>query len=223
LRQYDAAFGKSNIVQRAIAILIATWGVCAGLGLVQMLNYALTPALTAAVAPEWPRATQLVRDSIHPTLILFLHPRCPCSRATLRELQLLAADCGGRFALRIVFVRPPGVSDGWEWTDLYRSAEQIPSAVVSSDTEGTEAAQFSATTSGEALLYAADGSLLFHGGLTPSRGHEGDSAGRCALTSLIWGRAANCTQTAVFGCSLVNHSEPARTSKSDANIHQPHD
>jgi hypothetical protein len=191
-------------VQRTIAIVIAMWGCCAGVGLAVMLNYEFTAAPPADVAPQWPGGAELARDSTVPTLIVFLHPHCPCSRATLRELDCLAADCEGQFALRIVLVRPPDTNDGWEQTNLHRSAQQIPAAVVSSDAQGAEATRFGATTSGEAILYSPDGGLLFHGGLTPSRGHEGENAGRNALTSLIRTGQATCTQTAVFGCPLLN-------------------
>jgi len=191
-------------VQRIIAILVVAWCACTGVGLWAMLRYELTPATTATVTSEWPRETQLVRDSARPTLILFLHPQCPCSRATLRELSLLGADCGNRFTAQIVFVRPAGAGESWKKTDLCRLAEQIPGAVVSLDVDGAEASRFGATTSGQALLFSEGGRLLFQGGITASRGHEGDNAGRSALTALINTGQATCTQTAVFGCSLLN-------------------
>jgi hypothetical protein len=192
-------------VLRIIAILVVIWCACAGVGLWAMLRYELTPAATATVTQQWPSETTLVHDSTRPTLILFLHPQCPCSRATLRELSLLEADCGARFAAQIVFVRPEEAGESWETTDLFRLAEQIPSAVVSSDVGGALASRFGATTSGQALLFSPHGRLMFQGGITPSRGHEGDNAGRTALTALINTGQATCTQTAVFGCSLLDH------------------
>src|SRR5437762_10557422 len=119
------------MVWRPIAILIAAWGVCAGFGLAKMLTYELTPAPAAAVAPMWPLAATISRDASHPTLVLFLHPRCPCSRATLSELERLIAACDGQFALRMVFVRPPEAGEDWTQTDLYHTAQRIPHAVVS--------------------------------------------------------------------------------------------
>jgi hypothetical protein len=156
-------------VQRIVAILVVIWCACTGVGLWAMLRYELTPGATTAVSPEWPGETPLTRDSARPTLILFLHPQCPCSRATLHELNRLEADCGNRFAVRIVFVRPQGAGESWERTDLCRLAERIPAAVVSSDVGGAEASRFGATTSGQALLFSARGQLLFQGGMTPSR------------------------------------------------------
>jgi hypothetical protein len=201
---------------RPIAILIAAWGVCAGLGLAKMLTYELTPAVGATAPAIWPQSAATTRDASSPTLVLFLHPRCPCSRATLAELERLIAACDEQFALRIVFVRPTGTSEDWNRTELYRAAERIPRALVSDDAEGIEAARFGVKASGQALLYSANGRLLFQGGLTASRGHEGDNAGRTALTELISGGRSNCTQTAVFGCSLVNPSPTSSPLSSNA-------
>ena len=53
------------------------------------------------------------------------------------------------------------------------------------DISGDEARRFGAATSGEALLYSPSGKLLFHGGITPSRGHEGGSVGRDALVRCV--------------------------------------
>src|SRR3954468_7732639 len=204
------------MVRWPIAILIAAWCVCAGLGLARMLTFELTPAAAATAPAKWPQSAAAIRDASRPTLVLFLHPRCPCSRATLAELERLIGECDGRFALRIVFVRPAGTGDDWNRTDLYRAAEKIPLAVVFCDVDGIEAARFGAKASGQALLYAADGRLLFQGGMTASRGHEGDNAGRTALASLISGGDTNRTQTAVFGCSLVNPSPTFSPVVSDA-------
>ena len=54
---------------------------------------------------------------------MFVHPHCPCSRASLAELNLLATECRDRFALRIVFVRPEGLPQGSEDSSLSSAAE----------------------------------------------------------------------------------------------------
>ena len=194
------------MVPRAIALFAATWCACIVVGFVKMLDYELTPARPALTAAAWPIESQIQRDDSRPTLVLFLHPQCPCSRSTLRDFSLLEADCGDRFAARIVFVRPAGASDSWKTTDQCRAAEATK-AIVSSDIDGAEASRFGATTSGQVLLYAAEGRLLFHGGITASRGHEGGNVGRTSLTALINSGRATVTQTPVFGCSLISRSE----------------
>jgi hypothetical protein len=46
--------------------------------------------------------------------------------------------------------------------------------------------------------------LLFSGGITPARGHEGDSAGSDAIVELVKGRIpSNVIREPVFGCTLL--------------------
>jgi hypothetical protein len=58
-----------------------------------------------------------------------------------------------------------------------------------------------------AVLYDARGRLLFSGGLTSARGHEGDSFGLRRIRSLLLTGEADRRDAPVFGCSL--HHETA--------------
>jgi hypothetical protein len=204
---------------RQTVLVLAAWCASVAAGSWAMLEYELRPAATRAAGARWPAASAVELDRARPTLVLFLHPHCPCSRATLHELDVLASTHAGEFVLHVLLVRPPGVAEDWEQTHLARAVRQIRGAVVSCDESGQEAERFGATTSGEALLYAADGRLLFQGGLTAARGHEGDSAGRTALTALIAPalpatdkpgsrKGMECARTAVYGCPLFH--QPSR-------------
>ena len=173
-----------------------------------MVAYETTPAPTLDAENSWPTTSELVRDPQLPTLIMFVHPHCPCSRSSLSELAILASQCANRVSLRIIFVVPAGFPEGWQEAGLWKSAHQIPGAAVLSDHEGIEADRFRALTSGETFLYAADGQLLFHGGVTASRGHEGESSGRTALTALINQGVAQQNQSCVYGCPLSSRSCP---------------
>ncbi|MDZ4821273.1 MAG: hypothetical protein SGJ20_20115, partial [Planctomycetota bacterium] len=170
-----------------------------------MLRYELTPAAAAQAAQDWPAASRLHHATDQPTLLVFVHPHCPCSKASLTELNQLVNDISHPVDLQIVFVRPPDTAEDWERTSLWDQAQTIPRAKVVTDQDGREAALFGGTTSGEALLYNAEGQLLFQGGLTASRGHEGDSAGRSELASLIDFGGASKDRLPVFGCALNNH------------------
>jgi hypothetical protein len=70
------------------------------------------------------------------------------------------------------------------------------------DDAGREARRFNADTSGQTALYGRDGTLLFQGGITISRGHSGDNPGRSALEALLENRLSNPNRTLVFGCAL---------------------
>jgi hypothetical protein len=183
-------------------LLSAAWTTAVGFGLWNMVRYEMTPAAIAEVPENWPAGSALRHDADRPTLVLFVHPHCPCSRASLDELAVLVTHRGGKMSTTVVFLKPPGFDKGWEKTDLWRTAESIPETTVFCDEGGTETARFHARVSGETLLYDREGRLLFHGGLTPSRGHRGDSAGRSAVELLLAGEASPLRETPVFGCSL---------------------
>jgi hypothetical protein len=109
---------------------------------------------------------------------------------------------------RIYFYQPAGSSNGWARTDLWRSASDIPGVQVIVDEDGRMARDLGAATSGQALLYGAEGQLLFSGGLTDSRGHSGESVGGRAVLSFLSNPRAALVTTPVYGCSLLG---PART------------
>jgi hypothetical protein len=72
------------------------------------------------------------------------------------------------------------------------------------DHDGVEARRFGAATSGQVILYDARGTLLFSGGITPARGHSGDSTGRDAILALLIDGSSEASETPVFGCSLFD-------------------
>jgi hypothetical protein len=76
------------------------------------------------------------------------------------------------------------------------------------DIDGREARHFQAFTSGQTLLYSSEGELLFSGGITIARGHEGDNSGRLAIESLLANSAAEVRQTPVFGCPILISTAP---------------
>lgn len=130
------------------------------------------------------------------------------------ELAKLMTQCRGRLAATVLVLRPAGVPAGWEQTDLWTSAAAIPGVRVMADEQGEAARHLGAATSGQALLYAADGRLLFAGGITESRGHSGDNAGRSAIVSLVRGTGSGVARspavTPVYGCALFPQREVCR-------------
>jgi hypothetical protein len=72
---------------------------------------------------------------------------------------------------------------------------------VVSDDGGQDADRFGAVVSGQTFLYNAGGRLLFAGGITLGRGHEGDNPGRAAI--IEWVTSGHGARRApVFGCTL---------------------
>jgi len=148
------------------------------------LGYAHQLPGEAAVSPAEPPAPSHIatRDF---RLIMFVHPHCPCSRSSLRELARLMPLCMERVESTVYFVRSNAQSNDWVQGPLWQLATEIPGVQVEIDPGGVEAERLTSKTSGNVFLYDARGTLRFHGGLTASRGHEGDSHGRSSILSIV--------------------------------------
>jgi hypothetical protein len=133
-------------------------------------------------------------------LTVFAHAHCPCSRATLRELDGLAR-AEPDLSTRVVFVRPPDCPAGWERGEAWDAATRIPGAEVACDPDGAAAQKLGAETSGHAVLTDPTGRVVFRGGLTPARGRTGGSEGRNAVMAWVSG-GTGAAVAPVFGCPL---------------------
>jgi hypothetical protein len=186
------------------------WSTAIAAGWVTLLryDYESRPHESGPVPACWPTGTRIERDHDRGTLVMFAHPRCPCTRASIGELALLMAQCQGRLRAHVLFFRPVGSSELGASTDLSRSAAAIPGVTVAQDDGGAEARRFHVATSGHTLLYGARGELLFSGGITASRGHSGGNAGRSAVFALLHDGVAELEETPAFGCSLRDPESP---------------
>jgi hypothetical protein len=182
---------------------VAVWLVIITTGTVALARYKETAGAPMHPAAEtWPAGSKLPRDAERFTLVLFAHPMCPCTRATIGELARLQPVIADKTRIEVVFVRPEGTPDEWAKSDLWTRAREIPGVEVLEDREGVEAKRFGAETSGQAALFDASGALVFRGGITPARGHEGDSAGQDRIRAIIAGEDPELRESPVFGCAL---------------------
>jgi hypothetical protein len=185
-------------------IFCLLWLAVVGLGIGAISRYERTPGKTGAPPPSWPAEAGVARDEHLPTLLVFAHPQCPCTRATIEELNRMLVKCRGRVAVRVMFMTPEDAREEWTRSNLWKSAAAIPGVSVEIDGDGKIARKFGVETSGHAVLYDAHGALLFQGGITASRGHVGGNAGEVAILSRLLAGTAGADRTAVFGCSLFN-------------------
>ncbi|HXT23008.1 MAG TPA: RedB protein [Thermoanaerobaculia bacterium] len=202
-----SAEALSNRGPAAARWLIAgsLWLLAVAGGFGVLLRYASTPAPQDDAPPgQWPAATALTRSDDRSQLLLFAHPHCPCTRASVAELARLMGRFHDRLDARVLVVQPPGAGDGWADSALRERASAIPGVRVSIDGDGVEARRFGAIASGTVLVYDASGRLLFHGGITASRGHEGQSFGQQRIASLLTTGKADSDQAPVFGCVLFD-------------------
>jgi hypothetical protein len=190
-------------------VFAVLWLLAAGAGFALILNYQNTGGRVGVTPEQWPSGAQIALDSKHDTLVMFVHPRCPCTRASVEELNRLLAQRSGQVVAHVFFFKPKDFSTNWMQTDLWRSAMAIPGVAVHEDSDGAEARLFGAETSGYVLLYDPHGQLQFNGGITGGRGHAGDNAGENAVSSLLAGQAVSSRQTQVYGCSLLGKCDVA--------------
>ncbi len=185
---------------------LAVWALASGGGFWWLLSAAATPGLTSTspLEPMWPRDSRIVPDSARANLVLLVHPRCPCSRATVAELSEIMARCSGLVTAHVLFFKPSKMPDGWEMTDLWHNAASIPGVHVGTDEEGREAQRFGTLTSGQVVLYDWQGRLKFSGGITIARGHRGENAGRQAIVDWLTRGTAERSSDVVFGCPLFS-------------------
>lgn len=170
----------------------------------------------ATVVEPYPRAAA---DAAHAAsslrLVMYVHPHCPCTRASLNELAKIMRAGGERLTVEVVVVAESGMDADWKDGAIVRAARNLAGVTLRFDETGAEAQKFGAYTSGQAILFAGDGAPLFRGGITRSRGHEGESSGsrtiKLLLTdSLLVSMAKSQSMNApVFGCPLFSR-EPCR-------------
>ena len=190
---------KPNLVIASTTLL---WAIGVALGLRMLLTYENTPGATGEAPSTWPTASKLHLEPKGKTLLMFAHPRCPCTVASVEELAQIMAHCQGQLHAYVLLWKPGDASADWEKTKLSADAAHIPGVTVLSDAQGGEAQRFGAATSGDVLLFDSSGRRLFHGGITGSRGHAGDNAGAEAVVAFVRGAARTPSSSLVFGCSL---------------------
>jgi hypothetical protein len=189
----------------------ACWLIAVIAGSGALWRYSLTPGAQEDPAARWPVESGIARNRSGSTLVMFAHPHCPCTRASLEELAVILARTQGRLEAHVVFFEPADKTPSWpEENSLANAARAIPGVSVRVDVRGVEAQRFNALTSGQTLLYDTQGRIAFSGGITAARAHAGDNPGRSAVISLVNHGTASSKRASVFGCSILGASAPSR-------------
>lgn len=188
---------------RPLHLAIGIWVVAVGIGFGTLLAYTTRAGNDVAAPARWPDSSSISRNSAFPTLLVFAHPCCPCTEATLEELAAIVARAGHRVSTRVVFLAGPKGDPAWtSRSRSWQKASSIPGAQIVRDEQGVEATRFGAETSGRTLLFDAAGRLVFQGGITGARGETGPNAGAEAVTRFLGEAPPGLPATPAFGCRL---------------------
>lgn len=195
---------RDRTTPRRVLLGSILWLVTVSLGFAWMARYENSPGSRGATPPmEWPCPEALPRDPDGPTLVMVAHPKCPCTRASLEELNRLLARCPKRPRTYVLFYEPEASDATWSDSGLWQRAAAIPGVRVQRDPEGRLARRWGSETSGHVYLHDGQGRLVFQGGITASRGHVGDNHGSGAIIALLQGNGIARSETPVFGCQLL--------------------
>jgi hypothetical protein len=161
-----------------------------------------TPGEVAIAPHEWPETTRLARVAGRPVAVLFVHPLCPCTPASIEELRQVAEQMRGKLDVHVVFALPDGTDASWRTGPNWQAAAAIPGAQLRADEGAEETRRFRARTSGLVALYDAQARLVFNGGITGARGCVGDNGGRQRMIEQLLDPGAPAATWPVFGCAL---------------------
>jgi hypothetical protein len=187
---------RSDILWLISLLLVLLWW---------QANYLGRPGQPALAPERWP-GEQAPEVELAPgaggTVLVFVHPHCPCSQATLAQLRsALEQSNSPSLACYLIVLQPELAEPDFYRTSLWRSALDCPGVKVVVDQGGRLSRQFGIATSGQTLFYDFSGRLQFAGGLTATRGHQGPSQGLDDLLKVLRGGVAP-SPVAVFGCPL---------------------
>jgi hypothetical protein len=188
--------------------LLASWllVIAAGWWCLDDYAYSINAPLDVDPVEHWPLQSSIARQRGDSTLLLFLHPKCPCSQATLTELDRLLTSLEKSSVrvprLVVVSTVPDSADESWLDSATTRRAELLPNAELFVDRGGRESDRFGATSSGLVMLFDETGGRQFAGGVTEARGHEGSNIGSDRLASILRGDASHFHEIPAFGCRL---------------------
>ncbi len=203
----DQLSGGLIKTRNTLFILFLCWVVLVIVGVTKLWLYASTEGQAAHALLVWPENSHIQRDlNADATLVLFTHFGCSCSNATFEELNKIIAQSSKKLDIHIRVVTYENLDAKLQEKKIREISQTVPNAKVMSDLNGVEAKYFDAKTSGQTFLYDRNSKLLFSGGITPFRGHEGDNEGQKAIVGLINEGHTERNLYSVFGCSLFEES-----------------
>ena len=188
------------LIRATIVVASLVWAVTIAAAFSAIRRFETTPGEAAVAGPAWPASTVIPRHAGEWSLVMFVHPHCSCSRASMEELEAILEKSPAVQPYVLVY-RPHDVRAGWENGAVLDAATRLRRAHVIVDEDGREAKRFGGFTSGQILLYDAHARLRFAGGITSLRGHSGINKGSADVIRIAQSGIGNGAHP-VFGCAI---------------------
>src|SRR4051794_18317405 len=80
----------------AVTVAVLAWLCGIALGIEALWTYKSTPGEGAVAPARWPGSKQIAPVAGQSTLVMFVHPLCSCTRASLTELDSILQQSGAR-------------------------------------------------------------------------------------------------------------------------------
>jgi len=211
----------SRASQRALLGFVGVWLLAVTSGFALVGRYELTPGRVGDTPQRQPAELTRTLTEGRPLLLMLAHPHCPCTRASVVELEKVISHRSASLQVIVAFVLPEGADDTWGTTALRKQTSEIRGVTVMTDDRGALSRLLGASTSGHTFYYDAEGALRFSGGITPARGETGECAGNASLTGLLSASTSATSRSIpakrvwaaircpVYGCPLLNDSAEA--------------
>src|SRR5277367_4862072 len=106
-------------------VISFVWLLGAGIGFHALHRYAYTEGTAAKPPSRWPANSRIPRNEGF-KLIVFAHPECPCSRATLRELAIIVGHSREQLDVHVCFYAPRSMREKWRTSDVWSDAPVLP-------------------------------------------------------------------------------------------------
>ncbi len=182
-------------------ITFAIWGILIVCGAQVLISYTNARRNQPAFEDIDPASLAHFVGSSEYSLILFLHPKCSCSRATIRELKSVLSRAPQAYQLTVVMYCPEEKPESWTEGVNERLARRLGPRKWVVDS-GELFSRNHILDSGHVLCFDRNQELRFSGGVTVSRPHEGPNQARLALARILDGGPQAKVHFPVFGCSI---------------------
>lgn len=192
------------------SVVFGTLAITFVFGFVTLTDYSSRPAPHTDVLAELPADVHFETsqaDKNSPTILLFYHPKCPCTLASARCLARLASRFNGSPNFYAYAYCPAEEPDTWIASSTTDELRTINNVTIFPDRNAEKCKQFGVRISGHILVYNSAGKLVFSGGITPYRGHEGGSMAAMDFIQHANGKVLEPSCWPTFGCSILDAGE----------------